>query len=94
MNTPRKRLSRLRTPLVTALAYLALSAAAYLAALVMAAGSADANIGAGLVGIAPALPWVFFADDASSHVMLFVCYGINAFLAGGGALWHVSRREN
>jgi hypothetical protein len=59
----------------------------------MAAGSADANIGAGIVGIGPALPWVFFTGGSSSHTALIVCYGINALLAGGVAFLVTGRRE-
>jgi hypothetical protein len=97
MEHPHKQRLRLLPALITTLAYLAVSAAAYLTASAMAAtGPAyDANIGAGLIGIGPALPTflvVAFFVDPSSNVALFVCYGINVLIAGGVAFWSTNRR--
>jgi hypothetical protein len=94
VNVPRRQRPRLVVALTTTAAYLALSGAAYLVAAALAAGSVDANIGAGLIGIGPALPWVLFTGGSGDHVALFVCYAVNALIAGGVAFLRTTRREN
>lgn len=96
MEHPHKQRLRLLPALITTLAYLAVSAAAHLAASAMAASGEGDPVGTGLVGIGPALPTflvVAFFVDPSSNVALFVCYCINALIAGGVAFWTTNRRE-
>jgi hypothetical protein len=72
--------SSIRTALVATSAYVALCVVLYAVASLLSANSPDANIGAGLLAVVPALPWLFFVGDSASDVTLFGCYAFNALL--------------
>ena len=75
--------------------YLGLCTVVYLVAIVMDSNSEwkDANIAGFLAGLA-ALPWAFFAAGSSSHLVIPICYAINASVVGITTFLITNPRDN
>jgi hypothetical protein len=97
MDTPNTSPRRLRPAILAGALYLVACVVVFVVVIAASSDVVGANIGGGLIVIAPALPWLLFSfviPDVLSGYWLIASFGINAAIVGRITFKITNRHEN